>query len=74
MKESKQCQNGETTFYCKNGGTTRCRYRCDGDDDCGDKSDEHPSVCPSNKNLNGKTKSKKVQSKIYKIYYQQCKN
>ena len=60
VANSRQCENGETTFYCKNGDTTRCGYRCDGDDDCGDYSDEEPSVCPTNKQENANLKSHKV--------------
>ena len=55
-----QCQNGESTFYCKNGDTTRCVYRCDGDNDCGDNSDEESSVCPTNKKIKSDLKPKKV--------------
>ena len=47
-------------FNCNNGGTTDCSYRCDGDNDCGDNSDEDPSVCPSNKNIKNDIKPKQV--------------
>lgn len=43
--EPKQCQYGETIFNCKNGNTTFCSYCGDGDNDCGDESDEDPSAC-----------------------------
>ena len=60
LDKSEQCQNGETTFYCKNGDTTRCVYRCDGDNDCGDNSDEESSVCPTNKKIISNLKPNKV--------------
>ena len=62
--ETIQCQEG-TTFHCTNGRTTRCSYRCDGDNDCGDNSDEEPRVCPKSKSTRTRSSTKKVRrSKI----------
>ena len=62
--ETIQCQEG-TTFHCTNGRTTRCSYRCDGDNDCGDNSDEEHRVCPKSKSTRTRSSTKKVRrSKI----------
>uniref|UniRef100_A0A8C1DBB8 Low density lipoprotein receptor-related protein 1Ab n=1 Tax=Cyprinus carpio carpio TaxID=630221 RepID=A0A8C1DBB8_CYPCA len=39
-----QCQPGE--FACKNNRCIQDRWKCDGDNDCLDNSDEAPELCP----------------------------
>ncbi len=38
-----QCQPGE--FACKNNRCIQDRWKCDGDNDCLDNSDEAPELC-----------------------------
>ena len=67
LEPHQQCEYGDNTFYCKNGETTRCSFRCDGDNDCGDNSDEEPHVCPTNKKIisNAKSNRVRVQTLVY---------
>ena len=66
LESQQQCEYGEY-FYCKNGETTLCSFRCDGDNDCGDNSDEEPYVCPTNKKIisNAKSNRVRVQTLVY---------
>lgn len=44
--EKKKCKEGQ--FECDNGNCINIYYRCDGDDDCRDGSDEDQSRCLGN--------------------------
>ena len=39
------CNNEEKTLQCENGNCIPLQLFCDGDDDCGDKTDENYRIC-----------------------------